>query len=300
VDYKLKVSKMQLVGNIQPIEKMSDKSQTVFSKHPSGLGVDSLDPYSIATECFLRMSGVSHNHSPVSVISECSLQNGYKNFVGYKEIMKHVSETIDIDSNLDSKRKSEVEAYEAMLDHRLYAPIQYFTWKIDSNYQTVKPLFFGNFFSRLLFAPFVQKKIIGEVEKHEIYNKDEAVDRIKKCLHALHLLLGEDQNYFYGENPTSLDAIVYGFIVFLRDVEFPDCDAFKFVKTHQNLIDFADRIHKTYYIDFVAHVDLKLPVVQNLTSEESTTFPKNSIVTISVASISVIAYIAFKFYRNKV
>lgn len=90
---------------------------------PSALNVDSLDPYSIATESFLHMSNVDHKILKKSNIIDVTLQNGYKRYSGYKQITEHVKETINIDSLLDSSRKSEIEAYTSMIDHNLGAAI---------------------------------------------------------------------------------------------------------------------------------------------------------------------------------
>src|SRR5688572_10828710 len=94
----------------------------ILSLQPKALGVESIDPWGIATQTFLRMSDVIHTQVEKSIL-ECTLQNGYKRFFGFKNIVEEVRNTINIDSLLDNARKSEIEAYVSMIDHNLYSAI---------------------------------------------------------------------------------------------------------------------------------------------------------------------------------
>ena len=68
----------------------------------------------------------------------------------------------------------------------------------------------------------------------------------EKCLTLLSNRLG-DSKYFFGNQPTSLDAIVYSYLAPLLKTPFPNSTLQNHLKACTNLVTFVARISQKYY-----------------------------------------------------
>lgn len=68
----------------------------------------------------------------------------------------------------------------------------------------------------------------------------------EKCLTCLSYRLGNN-NFFYGNSPSSLDAVVYGCLAPLVKAPFPSNVLQNHVKASANLLRFVSRITQRYF-----------------------------------------------------
>jgi len=69
---------------------------------------------------------------------------------------------------------------------------------------------------------------------------------VNDCCKTLSLKLG-GEDYFCTDQPTELDALVFGHLYTLLTTELPDVDIASTVKQYVNLVDFCKRVEKRYY-----------------------------------------------------
>lgn len=67
------------------------------------------------------------------------------------------------------------------------------------------------------------------------------------ALTALSTRLGEGKKFFYGEKPTVLDAVVYGYLASVMYTPLPASKLRRQIAKFKNLVDFAQRITETYF-----------------------------------------------------
>jgi len=79
-----------------------------------------------------------------------------------------------------------------------------------------------------------------------IENKEAVYESAQECYEALSARLG-DQYYFYGDEPSTLDCIVYGFLMTQYSARLPKNTLHVFISGYKNLTDFCNRITNLYF-----------------------------------------------------
>jgi hypothetical protein len=123
-------------------------------------------------------------------------------------------------------------------------------WKLEHNRAALQNAFFGD-------LPFLVNKIVARIARRNLLHQlhqhgmgrhldNEIVGIGSRDLQALSDFLG-DKRYFFGEQPTSLDAIAYGMLTQLIRVPLFTAPIFQRAKSYQNLVDYTERFHNTYF-----------------------------------------------------
>ncbi len=80
-------------------------------------------------------------------------------------------------------------------------------------------------------------------------HSDEEITEIgNRDLKALSDFLG-NKTYFFGDKPTTLDAVAYGILVELIRVPLFTAPIFDKAKSYGNLVRFTERLHGNYFRD---------------------------------------------------
>jgi hypothetical protein len=58
-----------------------------------------------------------------------------------------------------------------------------------------------------------------------------------------------DKSYFFGDHPSTLDAIVFGFLMSEDNAKVPNPHLQKLIRSHRNLADFLNRVLDLYFDD---------------------------------------------------
>lgn len=72
--------------------------------------------------------------------------------------------------------------------------------------------------------------------------------KAEQCLKDMSEILGQ-KTYLFGNNPCSLDAVVYGFLAPIYYAPLEKCDFQVKLKSYQNLTKYIIRITKDYFPD---------------------------------------------------
>ncbi|XP_066994057.1 metaxin-1 isoform X2 [Anabrus simplex] len=174
----------------------------------------------------------------------------------FNEISSYLrKKNFSADFGLTPKQCAEVVAYSQLLKEKLYPGLQYVWWIDSKNYlELTRP-----WYAKALPLPYnyyypgryerEAKKMIEAL--YEEYQDDSMVEtavygEAEKCLTALSVRLGE-ADFFYGSHPTSLDAVVYGYIAPLLKAPFPNPTLQNHLKACSNLVKFVVRISQRYF-----------------------------------------------------
>lgn len=173
----------------------------------------------------------------------------------FQAILNHLqNQNCSPDIDLNAVNLSESLAYRTMIEEKLYPAVRYLWWVDEKNYIDLTRPWYArilpfplNYYypgrnkreNEKLFHSLHPDKEGKEIE-HEVYREAE------KCLTCLSIRLGEN-DFFYGNRPTSLDAVVYGCLAPLLKVPFPNRILQNHAKASMNLDNFVHRIDRTYF-----------------------------------------------------
>ncbi|CAG9764631.1 unnamed protein product [Ceutorhynchus assimilis] len=215
------------------------------------------------TKCLLYMS---MSKVPVQVktlgnMKHCLLYSApyfvHKNvsFKTYAETVLYLNTlNYNLDAQLTAKQKSEALALSYLVQSKLRATLEYVFWIDQRNFEE----FTRVWYARALPLPFniIQTKKFKENAVDlidSLYHKDSTIEVIKdnlnvlatECLSSLSARLGTS-NYFFGEEPTSLDVVIYSYLAPLLKLPFPSNSISTLVALWPNLVQFVSRIDAKY------------------------------------------------------
>ena len=158
-----------------------------------------------------------------------------------------------LDRHLTVEQSALATAFLRLLEESLYWVTMYTRWQYtDSNWQINKQAIFGSMpkLARFVVAPIyrrlIQKQIKGQGTGR--LNNEEIFNLGKADLDALSNFLG-DKHYFFGDQPSSLDASAYGFLANTLDcpIESPVKD---YALRKTNLHDYCRRMQLRCFPEF--------------------------------------------------
>ncbi|KAG8194121.1 hypothetical protein JTE90_003059 [Oedothorax gibbosus] len=175
----------------------------------------------------------------------------FDNIVSYLQ-----KQNYNADGDLTPKQCGDIIAYTALLRDKLYPALLHIWWIHEKNYVQVTRPWYAKVlrFPLNYFLPGHQRRaaqatidnqwtsdLIKEAEREQIIYKD-----AQECLNLLSYRLG-DNDYFFGNNPCSLDAIVFGFLAPLLKAPFENSNLQNHLKACTNLQQFVQRILQRYF-----------------------------------------------------
>jgi metaxin len=227
-----------------------------------GNGLASIDPKCLAVMTYCKFAQNSTTVQPT--------RNPYKYFSYTLPVLKHdklmicgVTKIIDylklnstdIDQGLPDKSQGLMGAYISMVEEKLVPALNYYFWIDARNYSDstrpkyAKAMMFPFFF----FLPFrIHNQLLSDITSS--FNHNLPIEDIecklykdaKECLNLLSKLLGEKE-FFFGTRPTTLDAVVYGYIAVLLKSTLPNEILQQHLKNCNNLVSFCERISNKYF-----------------------------------------------------
>jgi len=222
-------------------------------------GIPNLSSFCVKVETYLRMANL-----PYEKLSTLPLK-GPKGKLPFIEdhgnkiadsrfIIDYLKKTYGdtLDRDLDNSQKAIAEAMQRLIEDDLYWVMMYVRWSNpDTNWEENKQAIFGGLppVLRNIIPGVVRKQILKQIHGHGMgrHTPEEIFQLGKKDLKTLSDFLA-DKTCFMGDKPTTLDASAFGLLVnILRcPIESPLKEA---ARSHQNLVDFCDRVMHQYYSD---------------------------------------------------
>jgi len=158
---------------------------------------------------------------------------------------------LDCDYRMSLQEKADLVAFTALVEERLYN-VQKFNWWLEiENYSR----FTHNIYANLLYFPLnwwiphqIKDKVTQQLEQagYTIQDKKNVYRLAQECFEVLSAKLGS-KNFFYGNEPCTLDCVVYGFLMIQYSARLPKYTLRVLISKHKNLVEFCYRITKNYF-----------------------------------------------------
>ncbi len=161
---------------------------------------------------------------------------------------------IDFDKALSDRQKSESLAFTHLANEHLYWVLVYSRWMEDDNWAVLKPLFFGKlpFPLRVIVPKIARKNLAKALHGHGIgRHKRETIYALgAEDVAAISSLIG-DQDFAFGDQPTAVDASLYGQLSGIIDAPF-DTPLKRAALSHKNLAPYCARMRARFFPDLKA------------------------------------------------
>jgi glutathione S-transferase len=224
---------------------------------PKGKIFPNISPYCVKLETYFKISGLpyekhyerSTKNSPkgkMPYIKDGDLTLGDTTFI--IEYLKKQYQ-IDIDSHLNELEKSQSLAFQRLLEENLFYIHAYFRWLYLPSWAQFKKVIFGRlpFVFKLIVPKLMQNKFKKRLKTHALgdHSPEELIFKANTDLLALDIFIGEKE-YFFGEKPSSLDAIVFGVVgnIVFDVIKSPLTDL---IRKYPRLVTHSERMLKRYY-----------------------------------------------------
>uniref|UniRef100_A0A0N5CFU7 GST C-terminal domain-containing protein n=1 Tax=Strongyloides papillosus TaxID=174720 RepID=A0A0N5CFU7_STREA len=154
-----------------------------------------------------------------------------------------------LDSELTTAQKSEVDAYYSFLKKTLYPAIVHLLWNDESNYSTLTHRWYFSklsFLSKFYKITNIKEKELGYIEA----KNSSSADIIKIAMRTITQLSNKlgDKKYFFGDKPSSLDALIFGYLAPLLKLPLPSDKLQAYLQGYPNLVRFVESILSIYLV----------------------------------------------------
>ena len=223
-------------------------------------GLSDVSPFVLKVDAYMRMSGIDFDLSsdfndfkkaPKGKLPY--IKDGDQVIADSFFIFNHLKEKYQapLESEVTEEQKAISNLIIKSLDENFYWCIVYSRWMRDDTWPSIKEAFFGAMPVPLKFiVPVVARRgVKSALGKHGIgkHNDKEIMEIAENTLESLSTMLS-DKNYFFGDSPSTLDAVVYAFVAQVTTIELNN-PLIARARKYTNLVDFCNRIHKKYYAD---------------------------------------------------
>ncbi len=221
-------------------------------------GLADPSPYVLSVDTFLRLAkipyefdGDSNNLSRAPKGKLPYITDGEQQLADSFLIIEHLSlnNPVTLNRHLDAKQLATAHLIQQSLNEHFYFCLIHSRWLKDDTWPRVKQAFFGN-------MPPVIKQVIPAIIRGKVrkgmkaqgfarHSDAEILHFTELQLQALSAVLA-DQDYFFGAQASTLDAVCFGFLaqVILAEIDNP-CNTL--ARQHDNLVAFCQRIQQQYY-----------------------------------------------------
>ncbi|XP_065910492.1 metaxin-1-like isoform X2 [Dysidea avara] len=225
--------------------------------------VASFEPESLAALTYTKLAEI-----PVTVTSACV---PWRTPSGQYPVLKHDARVVhddvldyfsshgyDLDGALTAKQAAESFAYKTLVRDALHKALLYCRWLDAENYSSFTRKWYSNqlSFPLTIFLPHMKHRSVQSKLENEC-TPDLTPDmfhnlvlaRARECFNTLSVKL-DTQQYFFGDKPTSLDAVVYGYLDNLIQYSLPGNNSLQgHVYCCDNLLQFCTRVRSRLYPD---------------------------------------------------
>ncbi|ORX75290.1 hypothetical protein K493DRAFT_271961 [Basidiobolus meristosporus CBS 931.73] len=237
----------------------------VFELYTWGPGFElpSLDPLCLTIETYLNLTNASWvanecNNPSASPSGELPLLRDGKEYIcGVNNILTYLSKQgLDLSKSLNDQQKAETLAYSALVNDRLMDGLLYAWYGDQENFTQITRPTYAKLLPLALryYTPVtLRKTALTKIEKYGFPKeegkkpKKEAVapeiyELVRDHYRVLSKKLGEQQ-FFFGDSPTTLDAVVFGQLALHYYPELPNARLATMLKEEfPNLGQFCDRV----------------------------------------------------------
>ncbi|MCC2113382.1 MAG: glutathione S-transferase family protein [Hyphomicrobiales bacterium] len=222
---------------------------------PAAMGVRNPSSFCLKAEVLLDMSGLDYRiaimdprKAPKGKLPV--LVDGDETIADSGFIQRHLEQKygIDFDPGLSDAEKTRAVAYRRMAEEHLYWAVVYSRWIVPENAARTREAFFGIVPAPLRSIVFsmVQRKVRRDLIGQGIGRHDPE-DIYREAITDLEAIVAElgDKPYFFGDQPTSIDAALFGLLenLVVPPTPSPLRDA---ALDHPEIADYCDRMRARF------------------------------------------------------
>ncbi|XP_066147197.1 metaxin-1 [Euwallacea fornicatus] len=263
-------------------------------------GLPSLDVECTKTLLFFSIAKIPLQIITFNNLKVCIFHSG-SYFVHKNVCLKSFHESVlylntlnyNLDVNLSPKQQSESLALKTLVQAKLRPALEYVFWLDQRNCEEFTQLWYA----KALPFPFnnihikrLKDNALDLIESQYPCDcsletaKDNITMLVTECLTSLSARLS-NLNYFYGDNPTSLDIIVYSYLAPLLKLPFPSNSINSLVTLWPNLVNYIKRIDVKYLPDLPKEPKYIRNEDKAKTSDDDVSYVAISILTISAVTL---------------
>jgi len=225
------------------------------------LSVPSINPQCLAVHAYMKIcqapfKTVSINDDSASPLSRglpVLAVNRKKTYAGIDDIVAFLSQKMGYilpgDTVLSEVEKFDEIAFRTLVEEKLFK-FQLFNWWVEiENYETFTyHIFFAHksFPLNIWASKQMRYKIISYLEHVGMTSKTKVYEDARKYYAVLAAKLG-DKEFFFGDQPTTLDCIVFGFLMTQMVPKVPKDSLFQIICSHKKLVEFCEKIKTKYF-----------------------------------------------------
>ena len=219
---------------------------------PSCWGMN-VSPFTLKLETWLKLSKI--NYQTIPITNPARAPKGKLPFIEDEDghrigdsslIIDHLKRTrqIDPDHELTERERAEAISLQRLFEHHFYFIGIYSRWIDPAGWEVVRPEFFR-------FLPIGLRQLIPGLLRRRVrkmlheeglgrHSQEEIYAMGRADLRAVSVLLG-NRPYFFGNGPTTIDAIAYGFLANLYFVPV-ETELKKIGQDYDNLRLYCERL----------------------------------------------------------
>ncbi|PAV77487.1 hypothetical protein WR25_02534 [Diploscapter pachys] len=225
---------------------------------PSDFGLPSVD-----VQCLQFLAAARICASPVAIVSASAPWNSptgeypvvfdksksdvkpITDFEKFVDVLRKSGQDYVIDADLTIFERSELDAFGAYLQQHLQPALLYTLWVDDLNYTTVTSFWYN----RRLHFPYNLYYLEKRRKKAKRCISERTETQIMKSgLQAINMLSAKlgDNKYMCGDKPSSLDALVFGYLAPLLRLPLPNDRLQLHLSACPNLVRFVETVASIY------------------------------------------------------
>ena len=224
---------------------------------PGGWGLVSVSPFCLKLDAFLRMTGIPHE--AVTATTPFGGPKGKAPWIEHEGrkigdstlIILYLKNRfgIDPDAHLSPAQRGQALAIQRMVEENLYWAMVNDRWNTPANWPVLKGSVLGGIpkIPREIMAPLARRGVLKQLKGHGMgcHSAEEIAAIAKRDLDALAAILG-DQPWFFGDEPTETDCVVYSLLANIHQVGFAS-PMKPVIAGHGNLVSFLERFAARFY-----------------------------------------------------
>jgi len=235
---------------------MANESKIVLFQPPPCWGLSSMSPFCLKLETYMRMAKIPYEVAPANFVKAPKRKVPYIKHNGkYLGDSAHIIEYLKaqfgdpLDGKLTKEQRAQALMIRRAMEEHSYFAVAWFRWTQPESQDYVRDVFLS------ILPPVIGKFIFKKIKKSFLssiyrqgmgrHTREEILEMAKENILAYSVLLG-DKRYFLGDQPSSLDAVMYGFLA--QSIYVPwKSDVSEYVRKQTNLVQFADRVKAQYW-----------------------------------------------------
>lgn len=222
-------------------------------------GVEDPSPFVLKVHTYLRMAGIEYeSRGNLGYLRKAPkgklpyLKDGDNIIADSSFIIDHLKEKYpnDLDSHLSAEEKSQAYFAQKAFEESWYWCGVYFRWEHEPSWQKLKSIFFKNLsFPLSLIVPSLARRgIVSSINSQGIgrHTESEILSIAKQHFDHFDTQLTNKQ-YWFGDQPSSMDAIAFAFLAqaILFELDNP---VSRLAKQYGNLTSYCERMNERYFL----------------------------------------------------